>query len=92
MQIFLSSVAYLFVYDLDSLPKSIARYFYPVSLERPRAVVPLLMMNNNDDSNNEIRYTPDAINTISEELSRQLIMAAKSYESSIINHGDEKYI
>src|ERR687885_564228 len=90
MQIFLSSVAYFFVYDLDSLPKSIARYFYPVSLERARAAVSLLKMNNNDDSNNEIRYTPDAINTISEELSWQLIMAAKSYESSIINHGDEK--
>ncbi len=29
--------AYLFVYDLDSLPKQIARYFYPVSLERGRA-------------------------------------------------------
>src|SRR5919199_4087275 len=85
MQIFLTSVAYLFVYDLDSLPKSIARYFYPVSLERVRAAVSLLKMNNNDDSNNEIRYTPDAINTISEELSWQLIMAAKSYESSIIN-------
>ena len=33
MQIFLSSVAYLFVYDLDSLPKNIARYFYPVTLK-----------------------------------------------------------
>src|SRR5918912_1246833 len=55
MQIFLSSVAYLFVYDLDSLPKNIARYFYPVSLERARAAVSLLMMNNNDNSNNEIR-------------------------------------
>ena len=37
MQIFLSSIAYLFVYDLDSLPKNIARYFYPISLERARA-------------------------------------------------------
>src|ERR671938_338267 len=33
MQIFLSSMAYLFVYDLDSLPKNIARYFYPVTLK-----------------------------------------------------------
>jgi hypothetical protein len=55
MQIFLSSVAYLFVYDLDSLPKNIARYFYPVSLERARAVVSLLLMCNKElSSANEI--------------------------------------
>ena len=36
-------------------------------------------------------YTPQAINTISEKLSRHLVMA-KSYENTIINHGVEKYI
>ncbi len=44
MQIFFSTTAYLFVYDLDSLPKSIARYFYPVSLERARVVIVSLLM------------------------------------------------
>lgn len=33
-QIFYSSIAYFFVYDLDSLPRDIGRYFYPLSLER----------------------------------------------------------
>ena len=93
MQIFLSSVAYLFVYDLDSLPKNIARYFYPVSLERARAVVSLLSMYNNEISSAyEIEHTPDAINIVSEKLSRHLIIAAKSYENRIIDHGDEKYV
>jgi DNA-binding transcriptional ArsR family regulator len=93
MQIFLSSVAYLFVYDLDSLPKNIARYFYPVSLERARAVVSLLLMYNEElSSAYEIEHTPDAINMISEKMSRHLIMAAKSYENKTINHGDEKYV
>src|SRR5919197_5481445 len=44
MQIFFSSIAYLFVYDLESLRKDIARYFYPISLERARAVVSLLLL------------------------------------------------
>src|ERR1051326_7452421 len=44
MQIFFSTVAYLFVYDLDSLPKNIARYFYPVSLERARTIISLLVL------------------------------------------------
>jgi DNA-binding transcriptional ArsR family regulator len=93
MQIFLSSVAYLFVYDLDSLPKNIARYFYPVSLERARAVVSLIMTYNKElSSAYDIEYTSDAINMISEKLSRHLIVAAKSYEKQIINHGDERYV
>src|SRR5919201_2651166 len=93
MQIFFSSVAYLFVYDLDSLPKNIARYFYPISLERARAVVSLLSLYNKElPSAYDIEYTPEAINTISEQLSRHLVMAAKPYENRIINHGDEKYI
>ena len=93
MQIFLSSVAYLFVYDLDSLPKNIARYFYPVGLERARAVVSLLMTYNKElSSAYEIEYTTNAINMISENLSRHLIMAAKPYENRIIDHGDERYV
>lgn len=92
MQIFLSSVAYLFVYDLDSLPKNIARYFYPVSLERARALVSLLLMYNKEFSGLDIEQTPEMINTISENLSRHLVMAAKPYEKQVINHGDERYV
>jgi DNA-binding transcriptional ArsR family regulator len=92
MQIFLSSVAYLFIYDLESLPKNIARYFYPISLERARAVVSLLLLYNKELSTYHIEQTPEAINAISENLSRYLVMAAKYYESKIINHGDERYI
>src|SRR5919202_5275111 len=73
--------------------KIIARYFYPVSLERARAVVSLLLMCNKElSSANEIEQSPGAISMISEKLSRHLIMAAKSYENRIINHGDERYV
>jgi DNA-binding transcriptional ArsR family regulator len=93
MQIFFSSVAYLFIYDLDSLPKNVARYFYPVSLERARALVSLLLLYDKKLSlDYKIKSTPEAINYISESLSRQLVIAAKSYENRIINHGDERYV
>ena len=99
MQIFLSSAAYLFVYDLDSVPKNIARYFYPISIERARAIVSLLLLYNRKElssslasSVSRIEYTPSAINTISENLSRYLVMAAKSYETRHVNHGDERYV
>ena len=92
MQIFFSSVAYLFVYDLDSLPNNIARYFYPISLERARAAVSLLLLYNKELSAYDIEQSPDTINAISENLSRYLVMAAKYYEKQIINHGDERYV
>jgi DNA-binding transcriptional ArsR family regulator len=90
MQIFLSSIAYLFVYDLDSLPKNITRYFYPVSLEKARAVVSLLSMYSNElSSAYEIEHISDAINMISEKLSRHLITSAKSYENRTHGLGAE---
>src|SRR5215217_2545964 len=92
MQIFLSSVAYLFIYDLDSLPKNIARYFYPVSLERARAVVSLLLLWNEEISAYDIEQTPETINAISEDVSRYLVKVAKPYEKRVINHGDERYV
>ena len=94
MQIFFSSVAYLFVYDLDSLPKNIARYFYPVGLERARAVVSLLTLNKKDSllSSYHIEQTPEAINGISENLSRFLVNTARSYEKLTVNHADERII
>ena len=96
MQIFLSSIAYLFVYDLDSLPKNIARYFYPISLERARAVVSLFMLNKKGLSLTHYRYrpeqTPEAINAISENLSRFLVNTARSYGKEIVNHADERII
>ena len=92
MQIFLSSVAYLFIYDLDSLPKNIARYFYPVSLERARAVVSLLLLWNEEISAYDIEQTPETINAISEDVSRYLVKVAKHYEKRVINHGDERYV
>ena len=92
MQIFLSSVAYLFVYDLDSLPKNIARYFYPVSLERARAAVSLLLLYNKELSAYDIEQNTETINAISENLSRYLVITDKSYEKRVINHGDERYV
>ena len=52
VQIYFSSCAYLFVYDLKSLPQDISRYFYPIALERMRAVLSVLMMYKDYDSNN----------------------------------------
>jgi DNA-binding transcriptional ArsR family regulator len=88
-QIFFLAAAYLFVYDLDLLPKSIARYFCPVSLERARSAISLLIINNR---NNSIDQTPDISNSFAEILSRQLVKVAKAYVEKQVNHAQESII
>jgi DNA-binding transcriptional ArsR family regulator len=87
-QIFFLAAAYVFVYDLDSLPKHIARYFFPVSLERARTIISLLMLNDHIN----IDQTPNISNSVSEQLSRQLIKVAKAYEEKEVNYAHEKII
>ena len=50
------------------------------------------MYSNELSSAYEIEHTSDAINMISEKLSRHLIISAKSYENRTINHGDERHV
>ncbi|MGI8834627.1 MAG: helix-turn-helix domain-containing protein [Nitrososphaeraceae archaeon] len=87
MQIFFS-IAYLFVYDLDSFPKDIARYFHPISLERARAVVSICLLTDRY----QLEHTPDAINALSEHLARLLIKVSKSYEQKDVNFGNEEVV
>src|ERR671910_2773296 len=89
MQIFFSSIAYLFVYDLDSFPKDIARYFYPITLERARSVVSLCTLK---ERRYPIEQTPEAINTLSEHLGRLLVKTSKNYEQKDVNYGNEKIV
>jgi DNA-binding transcriptional ArsR family regulator len=87
-QIFFLAAAYLFVYDLDLLPKSIARYFCPVSLERARSAISLLIINNR----NSIDQTPNTSDSFAETLSRQLVKVAKAYVEKEVSHAQEKVI
>jgi DNA-binding transcriptional ArsR family regulator len=87
-QIFYLAAAYLFVYDLDSLPKNIARYFSPISLERARSVISLLIIKDR----NCIDQTPNISNSFAEILSRQLVKVAKAYEEKQVNHAQETII
>jgi DNA-binding transcriptional ArsR family regulator len=89
MQIFFSSIAYLFVYDLDSFPKNIARYFYPVSLERARSVVSMCILK---ERGYNIELTPDAINVMSEHLARFLVKMSKNYEQKEVDSGNEEIV
>lgn len=89
LQKFFAPTAYLFVYDLDSLPKDISRYFYPVSLERARAVVSLLMLK---DKSYPVGTDSRTINSIVEALSRHMVNVSRSYTSVEVSHGQEAVV
>jgi DNA-binding transcriptional ArsR family regulator len=91
MQIFFASVAYLFVYDLDALPKNIGRYFFPVSLERARSVMSAFYVSKgrNDPSAN---YSCEEVNNIAESLSNLLVKTARHYQNKEVEYGEEKVV
>ena len=89
MQIFFSSIAYLFVYDLDSFPKDIARYFYPVSLERARSVISMRILK---ERGFHIEHSPETINALSEQLARLLVKISKNYERKEVDSGNEEIV
>ena len=93
IQKFFSSIAYLFVYDIDSIPKDLSRYFYPISLERARTFVSLLMMENKSKAQSLLRIEGhEDINKISASLSRLLVSVAKQYVQKRASYGDERIV
>ncbi|HEY7111109.1 MAG TPA: helix-turn-helix domain-containing protein [Nitrososphaeraceae archaeon] len=86
VEIFYSTVAYYFIYDMESLPNHIMRYFHPLSLERARAVISSLLL---VDKSFTVDQTPEGIDKFSVELSRIIANVAKSYEKRKISHGKE---
>ena len=89
MQKFFLPAAYLFVYDLNKLPKDIGRYFYPVSLERTRGIVSALL---NKNSKRSIELNPETINKLTVKLSNALIVAAKRYRKAEAIPGSESIV
>jgi DNA-binding transcriptional ArsR family regulator len=91
MQMFFASVAYLFIYDLEALPKNIGRYFFPVSLERARSVLSACYVSegrNNPSAN----YSSEEVNKLAESLSNLLVKTAKHFQNKEVGYGEEKVV
>jgi DNA-binding transcriptional ArsR family regulator len=89
IQKFFSPAAYLFVYDLDALPMNIARYFYPVSLERARGIVSAIRFK---DAHYKMPSTFEEASILSEKISRSLVHAAKEYPKQDLESGLEEAV
>ncbi len=93
MQKFFSPAALLFVYDLDAMPKDVARYFYPMSLERARALVSTILIEDVETPSSIKKVLRHRnIEEVSATLSRLLVSVAKQYTRQRALHGDEKIV
>ena len=95
MQKFFSPAAYLFVYDLNAMPKNIARYFYPISLERARALASAAAIDgvnmSTHSSKNRKLWQLD-IEESASLLSNLLVSISKQYTRKRVSHGDEMIV
>lgn len=89
VEIFFSSSAYLFVYDLESLPRDIARYFYPIALERTRAVLSVLMLT---DKLYDLTKNAETVTLLSSNLSNYIVAASLPYINRKVSFGKESII
>jgi DNA-binding transcriptional ArsR family regulator len=87
-QIFFLPAAHLFVYDLDSLPKDLGRYFFPISMERARTVISFLIMNDRIDTD----QSPEISNAFSERLSRELVRVSRAYQNRQVDYGSDRIV
>lgn len=86
VEIFFSSSAYLYVYDLKALPQEISRYFYPIALERIRAALSVLtfMTKSYDFDENA-----EKISFYSNTLSDYIVESSLPYAKKEIQFGKE---
>ena len=89
VQIFFSTSAYLYVYDLKALPRDMARYFYPIALERIRAVISVLLLHDKEYS---IKKDAQNITSLSNNLSDLIVAAAMSHRNRTVTFGNENVI
>ena len=82
MQKFYAPTAYLYLPDVDALPREVARYFYPINIERARGVLSVL-------GNPHEIAGPDGreVDRLGEELAKALVKVARRYSEREVSLG-----
>jgi DNA-binding transcriptional ArsR family regulator len=83
MQKFYAPTAYLYLPDVKKLPKEVARYYYPLNIERVRGVLSGL----NSSTEAEV-FTGRDVDELGEEFATALVEAAKKYAQTEVAQGE----
>lgn len=83
MQKFYLPTAYLYLPDIDALPREVARYFYPINIERARGVLSVL-------GNTQEIAGPNGrdLDKLGEDLAKALVTVARRYADREVNQGE----
>jgi DNA-binding transcriptional ArsR family regulator len=83
MQKFYAPSAYLYLPDVESLPKEVSRYYYPINIERIRGV-----MCSDGERTARLRLAGTDVDTLGEELAKELVKVARRYSEMEVNQGE----
>lgn len=82
MQKFYAPTAYLYIPDVESLPKEAARYYYPVNIERIRGV-----LSAGTAQGSRLRLPNRDVDTLGEDFARELVRVAGGYRGVEVAQG-----
>ena len=83
MQKFYAPTAYLYLADVEALPREVARYFYPINIERARGVLSVL------GNRNEIAgHDGHEVDKLGEDLAKALVTVARKYSEKRVSQGE----
>ncbi|MDE1853334.1 MAG: helix-turn-helix domain-containing protein [Thaumarchaeota archaeon] len=83
MQKFYAPTAYLYIPDVESLPKEVARYYYPVNIERIRGV-----LSGGGEEAAKLRQLNKDVDELGEEMARELVKVARGYAKREVSQGE----
>ena len=83
MQKFYAPTAYLYVPDLATLPKEVARYYYPINIERIRGVLTA----KEGAAGGESLAGLD-VDELGEEFAKELVDVARAYDGRKVKQGE----
>lgn len=83
MQKFYAPTAYLYLPDVEHLPKEVARYYYPINIERIRGV-----LSAGEDSGLRSSLDGRDVDRLGEEMAEELVNVGKRYEETDVNQGE----
>ena len=83
MQKFYAPTAYVYLPDVEALPREVARYFYPINIERARGALGVL------GSRHEIAGRDGReVDRLGEDLAKALVKVAKKYLERKVTQGE----
>ena len=83
MQKFYAPSAFLYIPDIESLPREVARYYYPINIERMRGTLGALGLGRSPRNRRG-----DDIDKLGEDLAKALVKVAKEYSGREVQQGE----